>query len=77
MNLLGGQLALLRWHHVGFAVLDNIDDCSFAPAMQPVVVGQVGSAQCLVALAGYAMARCSGRVSRLTAECLDLVVRTL
>src|SRR5688500_6285127 len=56
LNLRFSQLAGLGWHLVDLALVDHGDNGLLTPAMQPDVVGQVGRAQRLVALAVHAVA---------------------
>src|SRR5664279_5842814 len=51
VDLLGRQASALRRHDVGLAVVDHRRDRRLAPAVQPDLVGQVGRAGRLIALA--------------------------
>src|SRR6187549_3232155 len=60
VDLLRGQAPGLRRHHAALAVLDDVGDRVLAPAVQPDLVGQVGRADRLVALALGAVAGGAG-----------------
>src|SRR5690606_31945238 len=55
-DLLGGQVLLLGRHLVVAAIQDGLDNGRLGAAVQPDIIGQVGSAQRLVALAVDAVA---------------------
>ena len=75
MDLAFGQLVGLCGHDVDFAVVDDVHDGVLTPAVQPDVVGQVGRAHGVVALAVHAVAGCAGTVLGLAQLCAQRVVR--
>ena len=73
MDLVSTELGCLCRHHIGFAVLDDVDDGGLAPAVQPVVIGQVGRANGFVALAVQAVAGRASRKLLFAVEGLDFI----
>ena len=71
MYLRGAESVFLGWHHIDFAMVHHIDNRLLAPAMQPNFVAEVWGAQGLVALAVYAVTRCTYREFVFTPRSLE------